>query len=200
MSSLFKLPASYKEFINDFNPSNMDVTFRGFQSIESSIENDGVTLGQLEESYGLKDALEYIKSWLKSINSLLNINKPLDDNQIAVVSFKIFEKFSHLYLTDLKLIGDKILLGDGVRFYGSVDTQAILMAFNDYSRERKLKINEKSNEGTKHITEPTKSLRNYNSEDLSQILGRLTDGNVKGIVERMKKNRLKQEKNAPKQE
>lgn len=200
MSSLFKLPTTYKEFINDFNPCNLDVIFRDFQSIESSIENDGVTLGLLEESYGLKDALNYISSWLKSINSLLNINKPLDDNQIAVVSFKIFEKFSHLYLTDLKLIGDKILLGDGVRFYGSVDTQAILMAFSDYSRERKLKINDRQNEGTKHITEPTKSLRNYKSEDLSKILGRMTTGSVRGIIERMHKDKKEEEKNEPKQE
>lgn len=198
MSSLFKLPINYEDFKREYNPQNLDVIFREFQTIESSVENKGVTLNVLEDTYGLRDVLNFVETWLEFINTQLNINKPMDSKQIIFVSYKIVEKFSHFYLTDLKLIGDKILLGEGVRFYGSVDTQAILGAFNDYNKERKLKINERSNESVKHITEPTKTLRNYDSEYMSGILERMTSGPVKEIIERMQQGKKKEEKDEQK--
>lgn len=188
MSSLFKFPVTFEDFQNDYPPSNLDVLFVEFQTIEDSISNGGITLRQIEETYGLESVVNYLSRWLKAIDQLLNINKPLKFE--GKVAFKILEKFSHLHLTDLKLVGDKILLGEGVQFYGSVDTQALLMAFSDYSRERRQKLLERNTKGEKEKVdmEEKKGQRRFKSEDLTDILCRMGDPNIRKIVEGLKEN------------
>mgnify|MGYP001339326271 FL=1 len=141
MSSLFKLPTTYSEFLNEFSPKLLDAIMADIRTIDDTIEKERTTLLQLEESYGLKDAVDYIDRWLQVLNGTLNIRNPLVET--TKIAFKIYDRFSHLYITDLKLVSDKILFGDGVQFYGSVDAQAILKAFGDYNIERKGKIYEK---------------------------------------------------------
>lgn len=168
--SLFKLPTTYNEFLEEFSPNNLDAILADIRTIDNSIQEERTTLLQLEETYGLKSVVDYVDRWLKVLNGTLNIRNPLTET--TKIAFKIYDRFSHLYITDLKLISDKILFGDGVQFFGSVDAQAILRAFGDYSTERRNRIYEKHKQAIVPKVEPEETKRQMNYEDIRAILDR----------------------------
>lgn len=127
----------YKHFIADYVPSQLLALYESVHSIRKSVLETRLAITDICAIYNtdkLNAGIDYINKWLIFLNDLSNINKPLKQTQ--PVAFMIFSRFSHFYFADLKVLLEKILLGEYGPFYGSVDAQRILTAFAIYDSER----------------------------------------------------------------
>lgn len=139
---------TWDEFIEFYHPEKLIIQYYKVISIEQSIEQKRTTLREIKDYFGVykhkvfgesECGILYVYEWLDYLNSISNINKPLPVKNLVQLAMIIYTKYYYLYLSDLKLILEKILEGEYGKFYGSVDAQLILTAFKEYSSKRKQK-------------------------------------------------------------
>ncbi|MDH6355451.1 hypothetical protein M2132_001794 [Dysgonomonas sp. PH5-45] len=138
-NGLFQKFGNYKAFFNHFKPGNLLVLYEDIDTVEDSLRQERFTLQDIDVLYSTEQfhaGIEYIMEWLEFINIYSNISKPLKDTQL--VAFQIYKKHKLLYLTDLKVIFEKMMDGDYGPFYGSIDSTRIHSSFKDYSASRNL--------------------------------------------------------------
>lgn len=128
---------TFEIFIEQLKPANLILIYSDINSIEESISEERVTLEDINKIYSSKDmfaGIEYLSRWLNYLQDFLNINnrltKPYD------VAVMIYKDHRHFYLTDLKLIFEKIMRAEYGPFYGSVDSQRLIVSFTSYNVER----------------------------------------------------------------
>lgn len=131
---------TYQKFFDDYKPKQLLVSFENITTIEESISKPRITIGDLcliyPDSSGKKNvSVDFIKSWLVYLNSILNINKPL--LEIDPIAFMIYTDYKCLYLSDFKIILGRIVKNEYGTFYGSVDAQLIMRAFGQYTKDWK---------------------------------------------------------------
>jgi len=131
---------TYQKFLDDYKPAQLLVSFENISTIEESVSKPRITIGDLCMIYpdpsGVKNvSVDYIVQWLQFLNRISNINKPLIE--IDPVAIMIYNSYKLLYLTDFKILFERILKAEYGVFYGSVDAQLILRAFVQYTKDWK---------------------------------------------------------------
>lgn len=137
---------TWDEFIEMYNPENLIIQYWRVSSIQQSISTKRITFREIKDMFGMYKhkvfgecdcGILYYYEWLNYLNNISNINKPLPTKNLVQLSTILYTKYYYFYLSDLKLILEKILEGEYGKFYGSVDAQLIMCAFKEYSIKRK---------------------------------------------------------------
>lgn len=135
---------TFEKFLDDYKPAQLIVVYADINTISRSIavisprlrlEDISVIYSTAKRNAGV----DYIENWLNFLNKFSNLNKQLTETK--AVAFMIYNKYKFYYLTDLKVIFEKIMQCEYGIFYGSVDAPRILGAFVQYSQEREAAIN-----------------------------------------------------------
>lgn len=130
---------TFQKFIIDYKPAQLLVTYDEVNTLEQSIETERMSIEDLSKIYPDEKrnySVEYIVQWLDYLNRFSNINKQL--TELNAVAYMIYKDYKKLYLTDFKIVFEKIMRAEYGTFYGSVDAQRILFAFMQYNTERQL--------------------------------------------------------------
>jgi len=136
-NQILKKYPTYASFYTDYNPAQLLVNYDEINTIEESISRRRMRICDIEILYPDEKrnaAVEYIVRWLDFLNKFSNINKQL--TELNSVAYMIFKDYKELYLSDLKIIFEKIMRAEYGPFYGSVDAQRILYGFMQYNIER----------------------------------------------------------------
>jgi hypothetical protein len=145
ITSINELYPTWKDFINANHPSNLVSQYRNITIISESIVKKRLSLGDITVQYRNSQGEEtmgvvYLYEWLKFLNIFSNI-RPLPDDVMKHLSLMLYVKYWRYFLSDLKLVFERITDGRYGKFYGSVDTQLILYVFREYEEERTHIIN-----------------------------------------------------------
>lgn len=101
-----------------------------------AINTDAPTLGtfQREKNRDFTEGLVMI--WLVYLNDVLNLNKPLNEDQIEMCAIEIVNDYYMLKITDLTLLFKRIMAGVYGEFYESLSVPKVLTFFREYCEER----------------------------------------------------------------
>jgi len=127
-------------FMKEQSPDRLCVNYDDVKEVDNVYSTSDITLKLLTELYTLdkyQAGYEYIQRWLIYLNDSLNINIGLQPGVIKHISYMIYAKYSYFRLSDMKLLFDYILESRYATFYGSIDTQRIMLSFYEYNLERK---------------------------------------------------------------
>lgn len=136
---ILKKYPTYKDFLTDFNPAQLLVNYDEINTIEQSVAKSRMRIADIDVIYADTNrnaAVDYIVKWLDFLNRFSNINKQL--TELNSVAYMIYKDYKELYLSDLKIIFEKIMRAEYGPFYGSVDAQRILYGFMQYNIERRI--------------------------------------------------------------
>lgn len=132
---------TFQAFMVEYKPEQLLVNYSDIYTIFQSVSCIRLTLSDIAKLYDnkiQKAGLKYLSDWLDFFNKLSNINKPL--TEISTVAYMIYARFNHFYLSDLKILFEKLIYSEYGSFYGSLDAQRILTSFYQYELERKATI------------------------------------------------------------
>jgi len=161
---------TYPKFFNDYKPAQLLVTYDDVNTIEQSLSIPRMTIDDIRIIYPEENkncSVDYLVNWLGFINRLSNINKPL--TELDSVAYMIYKDHKMLYLSDLKIIFEKIMKAEYGTFYGSVDAQRILYAFVQYATERNL-LDSKNRVEMQLKNETTKPVKTELQKKMEEII------------------------------
>jgi hypothetical protein len=118
------------------------VQYDDINTIGRSVVKKRVCISDLDECYNDDRAargIDYLELWLMFLNKFSNLPKPLLETK--AVACMIHNEFRHFYLSDLKVIFNKIMKAEYGNFYhGAIDAQRILFSFSQYNIDRQVTI------------------------------------------------------------
>lgn len=142
LRKILELFPTFDAFTEHFKPANLIIIYAEVNTIDESISEKRMTIENMNQIYTGKvvyPAIEYLNNWIIYLQDFLNINNKL--TKTRDVATMIYKDYRGFYLTDLKIIFEKILRSEYGTFYGSVDSQRIISSFSMYSDERKRLFN-----------------------------------------------------------
>lgn len=119
-----------------YNPKNCLKHSGKIRTITDALKLKSPTIGSLHREKGKDFASSMVMAWLVYLNELLNLNKPMSEEQIELCAEAILNDFYALKFTDLTLLFKKIISGEYGEFYESLSIPKILTFFRDYFDER----------------------------------------------------------------
>ena len=106
------------------------------KTITEAMITESPTIGtfQREKGKGFTEGL--IMMWLVYLNDLLNLNKPMTEDQIEMCATEITNEYYALKFSDLTLLYKRIISGSYGEFYESLSIPKVLSFFRQYFEER----------------------------------------------------------------
>ena len=166
-----KLYPNYKLFYNDLSPARLLVAYDNINTIEESIAKPRMTIEDINIIYPeteINNSVNYIARWLDFLNKFSNINKQL--TELNAVAYMIYKDYKFMYLTDLKIIFEKIMRAEYGPFYGSVDAQRILYGFMQYNLERSILTRKQRDKYNLDLEDHLDKTRNSVSLEILKIM------------------------------
>lgn len=106
------------------------------RTIEMAIETEAPTIGTFHREKTREFTEGLVMTWLMYLNKVLNLNKPLSEDQIEMCAIEIVNDYYMLKITDLTLLFKRIISGLYGEFYESLSVPKVLTFFREYSEER----------------------------------------------------------------
>jgi len=119
-----------------YKVEEIQMELEGVKSMRELISCKFPTLAKLKKQYGKRGMLAYIKLWLVSLNSSLNVSKNLTESQISDLARLILSNFWALTIGDISVIFDKAKMGGFGELYGSLSMDKINRWFMEHYEER----------------------------------------------------------------
>lgn len=94
------------------------------------------SIGVFQREKGKVFTQSLIMGWLVYLNELLNLNKPMSNDQIEMCATAILDEFYALKFSDLTLLFKKIISGEYGEFYESLSIPKVLTFFREYFDSR----------------------------------------------------------------
>lgn len=94
------------------------------------------TLGTIQRDKNYAFAHALIMGWLVYLNDILNLNKPMTEDQIELCAQEINNTYYSLKMSDLTYLFKKIISGQYGEFYESLTIAKVLSFFRSYFEER----------------------------------------------------------------
>jgi len=94
------------------------------------------TLGTFYREKSKDFAIGLVMGWLVYLNDILNLNKPMTEDQIELCAIEIVETYYALRMSDLTFLFRKIISGAYGEFYESLTISKVLSFFRNYFEER----------------------------------------------------------------
>ncbi|MGR3790690.1 hypothetical protein ACUXZJ_07240 [Flavobacterium sp. TN-1] len=104
--------------------------------IEDAMNINAPSLGAIRRDKGDNFSKGLVMVWLIYINDILNLNKPLTEDQIEWCATQIINDFAYLKITDLTLLTKRIISGKYGEFFEALNSAKMLRFFSEYAEER----------------------------------------------------------------
>ena len=105
-------------------------------SVSDAMNSKSQSLGKIQREQSVEFSEGIIKMWLLYLNKILNLNKPMSDEQIKLAAVLICEEFYMLKMSDLSLLFKRIISGQYGDFYERISINKVLTFFRNYLEER----------------------------------------------------------------
>jgi hypothetical protein len=119
-----------------YSPKNCLKHVSKLRTLEMAINADAPTLGTFKREQGIEFTEGLIMAWLMHLNNILNLNKPMSDEQIEMCAIDIVNEFYALKMSDLSFLFKRIYSGVYGEFYESISIPKVLSFFREYFNER----------------------------------------------------------------
>lgn len=106
------------------------------KTIDQAMNANSVTIGTFHREKGRDFTEGLVMGWLTYLNDILNLNKPMSDDQIEMAATEIVNEYYGLQFSDLTLLFKKIISGQYGEFYESLSIPKVLSWFREYFEER----------------------------------------------------------------
>lgn len=106
------------------------------KTIEDAINVKSVTIGRIKSTKGEGFTTSFLVLWLLYLNDILNLKRPMTENQMELCASMIMLEYPALKMTDLTYLFKKIIKGDFGAFYESLGIDKVMSFFNLYYKER----------------------------------------------------------------
>lgn len=94
------------------------------------------TIGTLQRIKGKDFAIGFTMGWLVYLNDILNLNKPMTEDQIELCAMEIISGYYTLKISDITYLFRQIVSGAYGEFYESLTIPKVLSFFRDYFEQR----------------------------------------------------------------
>ena len=101
-----------------------------------ALDSKSPTIGAMQREKNKAFTESLIIIWLAYLNQMLNLNKPMHDDQIEMCATEIMNEFYMLNFSDLTLLFKRIISGQFGKFYESLSIADVLTFFREYNEER----------------------------------------------------------------
>lgn len=128
--------SSKKNLLEKYSPKNCMLHSDKVKTIEEAINSKAPSIGKFQNQQGKQFTEGLITFWLLYLNKVLNLNKPMSEEQINLCSSMIVEEFYMLKVSDLTLLFKKIISGQYGEFYERLSIDKVLTFFREYLEER----------------------------------------------------------------
>lgn len=105
-------------------------------TIEQAMNAPAPTLGTFQREKSKDFAIGLTMAWLMYLNEILNLNKPLTEDQIELCAVEIVDSYYAFKMSDLTFLYKKIISGVYGEFYESLTISKVLTFFRQYFEER----------------------------------------------------------------
>ena len=105
-------------------------------SVTDAINSPSHSLGKIQREQSKKFTEGLVLVWLMYLNEILNLNKPMCEEQMKLASVLICEEFYMLKMSDLTLLFKRIISGQYGEFYERLSIDKVLTFFRNYLEER----------------------------------------------------------------
>lgn len=106
------------------------------KTIDQAINSKSVTIGTFHREKGRDFTEALVAGWLIYLNDILNLNKPMTEDQIEMAATEIVNEYYGLKFSDLTLIFKRIISGAYGEFYEALSIPKVLSWFRQYFEER----------------------------------------------------------------
>ena len=94
------------------------------------------SISQIKREQGEPFCEKFVMLWLVYLNEMLNLNKPMTENQIRLCAAQLLAEYGYLKVSELTLIFKRILSGEYGEFYERIGIDKLLTFFREYDKER----------------------------------------------------------------
>jgi hypothetical protein len=105
-------------------------------TIEDAMNSPAPTLGTFHREKSRDFTIGLVMGWLVYLNDLLNLKKPMTEDQIEMCAIEITDTFYTLKMSDLAYLFRRIISGQYGEFYESLTISKVLTFFREYFDER----------------------------------------------------------------
>lgn len=105
-------------------------------SVTDAINSPSHSLGKIQREQSKKFTEGLVLVWLMYLNEILNLNKPMSEEQMKLAAVLICEEFYMLKMSDLTLLFKRIISGQYGEFYERLSINKVLTFFRNYLEER----------------------------------------------------------------
>jgi len=105
-------------------------------TVSLAMNTTAPTLAALHREKGKDFAIGLTMGWLVYLNDILNLNKPMTEDQIDLCATEVIDQYGSLKMSDLTFLFRKIIAGQYGEFYESLTIQKVLTFFRQYFDER----------------------------------------------------------------
>ena len=128
--------SSKKNLLEKYSPKNCLSFSSKVKTIEQAMSSKAPSIGRFQNEQGRQFTEGLVTFWLLYLNKVLNLNKPMSEEQITLCSGMVVEEFYMLKMSDLTLLFKRIISGQYGEFYERLSIDKILTFFREYLEER----------------------------------------------------------------
>ena len=128
--------SSKKNLLEKYSPKNCMLHAGKITTIEQALNSKAPSIASFQRQQGRQFTEGLITFWLLYLNNILNLNKPMSEEQINLCSNMVVEEFYMLKVSDLTLLFKRIVSGQYGEFYERLSIDKVLTFFREYLEER----------------------------------------------------------------
>ena len=128
--------SSRKNLLKKYHPNNCMIYSGKLATIEDAVNSKAPSIASFQREQGRKFTEGLVTVWLMYLNNILNLNKPMSEEQINLCSNMVVEEFYMLKVSDLTLLFKRIVSGQYGEFYERLSIDKVLTFFREYLEER----------------------------------------------------------------
>ena len=127
---------SKSDFSKNYSPKNVMKYSGKIKTLNDAIKTQSSSIAKFKSIYGSEFIEAWVTIWLLYINDMLNLRRPMTEDQIELCSVQIVDEYKLLKITDLALLTKRIINGEYGEFYESLSIAKVMTFFRDYTEER----------------------------------------------------------------
>ena len=105
-------------------------------NLSAAMNTTAPTLAAIHRENGKEFSVALVMGWLVYLNDMLNLNKPMTEDQIEHCATEVICLYGSLKMSDLTYLFRKIISGQYGEFYESLTVQKVLTFFREYFDDR----------------------------------------------------------------
>lgn len=105
-------------------------------TIREAMLAEAPTLAAFTRAKGKDFTTGLVMGWLVYLNDILNLNKPMTEDQVELCALEIVDAHYTLKMSDLTYLFRRIISGTYGEFYESLTVAKVLSFFRDYFEQR----------------------------------------------------------------